>query len=181
MNPTTLVLVTDGFEEIELVTPVDLLRRAGSIVTLAGIGPGNIKTGRCDMRLAVDCSLEDIDPAGFDLLFLPGGPGVAALRKDGRPARLAAAQAAAGRLVGAICAAPTILFDAGLLQPGTAFTAHFSVADQLPGMRAGEKVLRDGPLITSRGAGTAMDFGLALVASLFGREKRDEIASAIML
>ena len=79
----------------------------------------------------------------------------------------------------AICAGPLVLQDAGLLA-GKRFTAHFSVAGELPGAQTGERVLQDGLLITSRGAGTALEFGLALVDHLFGETKEEEIARAIM-
>jgi 4-methyl-5(b-hydroxyethyl)-thiazole monophosphate biosynthesis len=81
--------------------------------------------------------------------------------------------------VAAICAGPLVLEDAGLLE-GKRFTAHFSAVNELPGAQTGERVLEDGLIITSRGAGTALEFGLALVDRLFGAAKEEEIARAIM-
>ena len=113
------------------------------------------------------------------MLFVPGGAAVAVLRKGGRAAELARRFVAAGRPVAALCAGPLVLEDAGLLR-GKRFTAHFSVANELPGAQAGERVLEDGLIMTSRGAGTALEFGLALVDRLFGEAKEEEIARAIM-
>jgi 4-methyl-5(b-hydroxyethyl)-thiazole monophosphate biosynthesis len=102
------------------------------------------------------------------------------LREDGRAAQLAKEFTRRGKPVAAICAAPTVLADAGLLT-GKRFTAHFSVHAQLPSVLANERVVQDGNLITSRGAGTAVEFGLALVRELFGEAKAAEVATAIML
>lgn len=180
MIPRVLCLLPTGFEEIETLTPVDLLRRAGAEVVLAALTPELLVAGRCRVGVRADAVLADIADQVFDLLLIPGGPGVQALRADGRAAALARAQIEAGRPVAAICAAPTILADAGLLS-GRRFTAHFSVHAELPAALGAERVVEDGLLITSRGAGTAMDFGIALVRRLFGASKAEEIARAIML
>jgi len=179
MTKRVLCLLADGFEEIEALTPVDLLRRAGAEVVLASLAPERLVTGRCQVTVRADAVLADVMHEGFDLLLIPGGPGVAALRADGRLAQLAADFAKAGKPVAAICAAPTVLADAGLL-PGKRFTAHFSVYDELPSALPAERVVEDGGFITSRGAGTALDFGFALVRRLFGEEKAKEIATSIM-
>src|SRR5690606_26783466 len=100
------------------------------------------------------------------------------LRADPRVREILLRQHAAARWIAAICAAPTALFDAGLLD-GRRYTAHFSVANELPDILAHERVVVDGNLITSRGAGTALDFGLKLVEILFTPEKAREIAEAI--
>jgi protein deglycase len=174
-----LCVLGAGFEEIETVAPVDLLRRAGVEVVVASVSGAALVTGRCQISLKADASLSDVDPTTFDLLLIPGGPGVKGLRSDGRPARLAAAFVASGRPVAAICAAPTILADAGVLV-GKRFTAHSSVSDELPDALRLERVVEDGLVITSRGAGTAVDFGLALVARLCGKAVADDVAHAIM-
>ena len=179
MSQRVLCLLVDGFEEIEALTPVDLLRRAGAEVVLASVTGAPVVAGRCGIAVQADARLEDVDPAGFDLLLLPGGPGVKALRADGKPAQLAAAFAKAGKPVAAICAAPTILADAELLA-GKRFTAHFSVWDELPAALGTERVVEDGLLLTSRGAGTALDFGLVLVRRLFDDAKAQKIAESIM-
>lgn len=180
MKKRVLCLLAPGFEEIETVAPIDLLRRADAEVVIASVNGDKHVKGRCEMTLQADTTLAETNPASFDMLFLPGGPGVKLLREDGRAAKLAREFTAHGKPVAAICAAPTVLADAGLLA-GRRFTAHFSVHAQLPGALANERVVQDGHLITSRGAGTAVEFGLALVRELFGEAKAAEVAAAIML
>lgn len=178
MKKRVLCLLADGFEEIEFVTPVDLLRRAGVEVVVAGLAD-RAATGRCGIRIEADVLLDDIDASSFDLLFIPGGPGVGALREDGRAARLAADFAKSGKRVAAICAAPLVLKDAGVLA-GRRFTAFRSVRGELgEGVEEG-RVVEDGNLITSRGAGTALDFALALVSTLAGADAAEKVAHEIM-
>jgi len=172
-----LCLLADGFEEIEAVTPVDLLRRAGVDVVLASLHETTV-TGRCGIRLTADGLLEEMDVEEFDVLLIPGGPGVAAMRMDGRAARLARDFHHAGKTVAAICAAPVILKDAGLLV-GRRFTCHQAVRDELTDA-VDERVVVNGGIITSRGAGTALDFGMALVEMLCGSKKAAEVSEAIM-
>lgn len=172
-----LCLLIDGFEEIETVTPVDLLRRAGAEVVIASLRE-KTATGRCGMRLEADALLGDVEAADFDLLLIPGGPGVGDLRADGRAAVLARDFAGDGKPVAAICAAPLVLMDAGLLA-GKRFTAYQSVRAELGGGED-ERVVIDGNLITSRGAGTALDFALALVSHLFGQAAAEKVAAEIM-
>jgi protein deglycase len=180
MNKRVLCLLGPGFEEIEAVAPIDLLRRAGAEVVIASV-PGDLQvTGRCGMTLRADAALADVLGQEFDLLLIPGGPGVRELRADGRPAELARRFADEGKVVAAICAAPTILADAGLLADKR-YTAHFSVNEELPMALSGRDVVEDGQVITSRGAGTALAFGLALVRRLFGDAKAQEVSRAVML
>ncbi len=180
--PSVLAILAEGFEEIEAIAPVDLLRRAGATVTLAALGDGIHVTGRSGLTMHADTTLAAVELAahagGFDCLFLPGGPGVKLLRTDPRVAAIARAHHQAGRWIAAICAAPTVLHDAGLLT-GRRYTAHFSVAGELPHLLASERTVADGPILTSRGAGTAVDFGLLLIEKLFNAEKAREVAGSI--
>jgi 4-methyl-5(b-hydroxyethyl)-thiazole monophosphate biosynthesis len=173
-----LVLLPEDFEEIETTTPVDLLRRASIDVTIASLQPTFFVSGRSRIRIHPDSALEALPQLKYDLMLLPGGPGVRHLRADPRVQTLIKKQYSNGGLLAAICAAPTILHDAGLLA-GRRYTAHPSVAHELPAIIATEKVVRDGPIITSRGAGTAIDFGLALVSALTDPAKAEEIARSI--
>jgi len=179
MSKRVLCLLAPGFEEIETVTPIDLLRRAGAEVVVASLNGERSVIGRSQLTLKADVALADVQDEDFDLLLVPGGPGVKALRADGRPAKLAETFYRAGKIIAAICAAPAVLKDAHLLE-NRKFTAHFSVYEELPDALAQERVVRDGTILTSRGAGTAVDFGLAVVQTLFGAEKSNEIARAIM-
>ncbi|MFH1498405.1 MAG: DJ-1 family glyoxalase III [Verrucomicrobiota bacterium] len=179
--PTVVAILPEGFEELEAVAPIDLLRRAGAGVTIAALDDAPAVKGRNGMTLVADTTLAALEAAGGpspDLLLLPGGPGVKSLRESELVRTWVARQAEGGRWLAAICAAPTVLHDAGLLA-GRRFTAHFSVAGELPELLAEERVVVDGRLITSRGAGTAVEFGLALVVALCGRVTADEINRSI--
>jgi protein deglycase len=179
MKKRVLCLLFTGFEEIETIAPVDLLRRAGVEVIVASLTEEKLVTGRCDITVQADASLADVAEQEFDLLLIPGGPGVKALRADGRAAKLAQAYAQIGKPVAAICAAPTVLKDAGLLA-GKRFTSHAGVLPELPESLLQERVVEDGGIITSRGAATAVDFGLALVRRLCGETAAAEVAKGIM-
>ena len=181
--PTVLAILAEGFEEIEATAPIDLLRRAGAEVIVAALGEGIHVTGRSGLTLHADTTLAALGTGGardYDCVLLPGGPGVQLLRADPRIRALVLHQHAAGRWLAAICAAPVILHDAGLLA-GRRYTAHFSVATDLPHILSAERVVVDGRLLTSRGAGTSLEFGLKVVEELFSPEKAREIARSICL
>jgi 4-methyl-5(b-hydroxyethyl)-thiazole monophosphate biosynthesis len=178
--PTVLVPLADGFEEIEALAPIDLLRRAGIGVTTASLAPHGRATGRSDIVVQTDRTLTDALHVEYDLVFLPGGAGTRFLRADARIRELVLKQHAADRWLAAICAAPTVLNDCGLLA-GRRYTAHYSVAAELPLILANEKVVTDGKITTSRGAGTAVEFGLHLVSLLADKSKSEEISKAICL
>ena len=178
--PTVLVILADGFEEIEAFVPVDLLRRAGIAVTTASLSDTRHVTGRSRITAHTDATLAGVGDQAFDLVLLPGGAGVELLRADPRVAGLVRHHAQAGAWIAAICAAPVLLLDCGLLA-NRKYTAHFSVADELPDILSQEKVVLDGRICTSRGAGPAVEFGLRLVALLRGEEQAADIAKAICL
>lgn len=176
--PTVLVILPEGFEEIEAVTPIDLLRRAGAEVTVASLAENFHVTGRSGLIIHADKTLSSAAEKSYDMLFLPGGPGVVNLRSDPRVSELVRRQAAGGRWLAAICAAPTVLHAAGVLE-GKRYTAHPNVGKELTAILADQRVVVDGQIITSRGAGTSLDFGLMLVEKLFSPSKATEIATAI--
>ena len=178
LMPNVLTLLAEGFEEVEAISPVDVLRRAGADVTLAAVAEGIHVTGRCGLVIHADTALSAVEGRQFDCVFLPGGPGVKHLRADMRVRSLVSQHAAAGKWVAAICAAPTVLLDAGLLK-NRRYTAHFSVAAELPAILETERVVVDGNILTSRGAGTALEFGLLLVEKLFSADKAREVGRSI--
>lgn len=178
-NSRVLCLATNGVEETELVAPVDMLRRANVEVVVASMHGTLAVIGSHEILIHADALVEDVEASEFDALMLPGGPGVGKLREDGRAAAMAREFADAGKLIGAICAAPLVLLDAKLLD-GKRYTAHQTVREDL-GEALDDRVVVDGKLVTSRGAGTAVDFGLAMVGELVGEEKAREIAGAIMV
>lgn len=177
-----LVPLAEGFEEIEAVTIVDVLRRAGLDVTVAGLRPGAVR-GAHGIPIVPDVELGALELDGFGVLVLPGGqPGTRNLAADERVLALVRRLHAQGRRTAAICAAPAVLHAAGILR-GVAVTSHPSVRQSLSGadVRAEPRVLRSGSVLTSQGAGTALEFALELVAELAGPEKADELAQAMIV
>lgn len=176
--PSALIVLMDGFEEMEAVAPIDLLRRAGVQVTVASREEFLTVTGRNNITVTAEVFLASVAQPCLDALILPGGPGVSRLRNDPIVLDLVRRYDAAGRLVAAICAAPTVLQTAGILR-GRACTGHSSVLRELPNAQAGSPVVEDGNLVTSRGPGTATAFALALVARLTNPAQAAKIAAAI--
>ena len=178
MRNNALVIIVEGFEELEAVGPIDCLRRAGVDVTIAAAGKDLQATGRNGITLRADACLDDLEDIEYALVVLPGGPGHTRLRSDPRVIERVRKQAAAGRWVAAICAAPTILHEAGILA-GRKYTAHHTIADELPDIITDRAVVTDGCVVTSRGAGTAVEFGLELVALMTNAATAREIAGSI--
>jgi 4-methyl-5(b-hydroxyethyl)-thiazole monophosphate biosynthesis len=162
----TLLILSEGFEEIEAVTPLDLLRRAGVEAVSASAGPDLLVAGARGVKIQADRMLDDCLGETFDMVILPGGPGVDKLRKDGRVLDLARRSHAAGVPLAAICAAPVILADAGVAQGHTltSFPAREAELRARGLAYVQDRVVVDGKVITSRGAGSAEEFALALVA-----------------
>ena len=176
---TILTILPEGFEEIEAVTPIDLWRRAGFEVKTASLGSSLRVLGRSGITLEADIVLSEIAPSEtFDLLFLPGGPGVQILRKSREVREVLNRHVAANRWIAAICAAPLVLKDAGLLV-GRKFTAHPSTKPELPDAQPDQSFIFDGKLITSPGAGTALPFALAIIELLLSDEDAQRIALSI--
>jgi 4-methyl-5(b-hydroxyethyl)-thiazole monophosphate biosynthesis len=174
-----LVPLAPGCEELEAVTIVDILRRAGVEVVTAGLTEGAVKASR-GVVLLPDTTLDAAMKQEYDLIALPGGmPGMTHLKNDGRILALLKKMAGEGKYTTAICASPAVLAEAGLLA-GKQATGYPGFLDNLPGIRLDPApVVRDGKVVTSRGPGTAMDFALELVEILAGRAKRDEVEAAL--
>ena len=175
-----LVPLAEGCEEIEAVTIIDLLRRAGIEVTVAGLEPGPITASRGVVLLA-DTAIEELEGETFDMIVLPGGgPGSDALDCDERIHALLRAQHAAGRYVAAICAAPKVLAHIGLLE-GRKATAFPGTLEGEPGdiHLQDAPVVIDGKIVTSKGPGTAMVFALTLIELLLGEGAREKVDSGL--
>jgi 4-methyl-5(b-hydroxyethyl)-thiazole monophosphate biosynthesis len=169
---TVLVLFADGSEELEAVTIVNILRRAGISVTLAGLNAGALRGSR-GIELVPNTTLEDAMKRSYDMVVLPGGqPGTDNLKADERVLKLMRQMAQQEKYMTAICAAPSVLATAGLLdgKHATCFPGSLDAFPQV--MQRPSAVVEDGKLITSRGPGTAMDFALTLAERLVGKEKR---------
>ena len=178
MTHNICFLFHDGMEELEAIAPLDLLRRANLKVTTYSLGSQITVTSRNGVLIQADELFEEPLPIdGFYALIIPGGPGVKNLRNDDRVSALIRSFANAGKWIAAICAAPLLLHDQGLLE-GKRYTAHASTADTLSRIDPAASVVIDGNIITSRGAGTAIDFGLTIVATLTGSETADSISKA---
>lgn len=178
---TVLVPLAAGFEEIEAVTIVDVLRRADVPVLLAGLEPGPCR-GAHGLVLQTDCALAEVAPERLRMIVLPGGmPGTTHLMEDERVLALVRELHASRRPVAAICAAPMVLAAAGVLE-GRSATAHPGVRGRLGGARvlAEPRVVEDGSVTTSQGPGTALEFALALVEQLVGAEKARELSAAMV-
>jgi len=178
---SVLVPLAPGCEELEAVTVIDLLRRAGVEVTTAGLDEAPVHASRGTVLLP-DVALDAVKDRDFDMIVLPGGqPGANNLAADERIGELLTRTAKAGRYTAAICAAPKVLAGAGLLdhRRATSFPGAIDPA-AIPGLDySTEAVVTDGTLVTSRGPGTAMDFALRLIEILVDKAKRDEVESAL--
>lgn len=177
---TALVIFADGSEELEAVTIINILRRGGVNVTVAGLHGGPLRGSRGTVLLP-DTTLDEALSRDYDMLVLPGGqPGTDHLRNDARVASLLKKMQALDRNIAAICAAPSVLAQAGLLD-GKRATCYPGALDEFPAVqRQTAAVVEDGKLITSRGPGTAMDFALTLVERLSGKAKREAVEAALV-
>ncbi len=176
---TVLVPLAQGCEEIEAVSIIDILRRAGISVVSAGLDGQPVRASRGTV-LMPDTTLDEALRQSFDMVALPGGqPGTNNLKADARIIALVQHMAKLDKYVAAVCAAPSVLAAAGLLD-GKRATSFPGALDGFPRVQQQRAaVVEDGKLITSRGPGTAMDFALTLVERLAGRAKRDEVEAAL--
>ena len=176
-----VVFLADGFEEIEALTPVDILRRAGVTVTLAGV-TGMEVTGSHGITVKTDLAAEDVGPAQLDAMVLPGGlPGTHNLEASPAVQHCIESCVKEGKLVAAICAAPSILAHKGLLagKNATAFPSFQKDLTEGGAVLSSAYVVRDGQFLTARGMGVSTQFGLALTAALVSPEKAAQIQDGI--
>ena len=177
--PKVLVPLAQGCEEIEAVTVIDILRRAGIEVVSAGLNDQPVRASR-GVMLMPDTTLDTALNDSFDMIVLPGGqPGSNNLRADPRIIALLQKMAQQGKYIAAICAAPSVLASAGLLD-GKQATSFPGALDPFPNVKQQHTAIaEDGRFITSRGPGTAMDFALTLVEQLAGSAKRQEVEAGL--
>ncbi|RMF08316.1 MAG: DJ-1/PfpI family protein [Candidatus Neomarinimicrobiota bacterium] len=180
MSKRILIPLADGFEEIEAVTVVDILRRAGADVVTAGLQKRNV-TGSHNLHLVADTVLEECLTETWDAIILPGGvPGTPNLAEDSRLIDLLQKQGAANQVTAALCAAPYVLDRAGLTRQKR-FTSHPNWVEKIQaGDNTQHRVMIDGNLITGQAAGSAMEFAFLIVESLFGPETADAVNQGVL-
>ena len=167
-----LVFLATGFEEIETVTIVDVLRRAGIDVTVAGL-TFNVIEGAHEIKMVPDKSIDDVKVENFDAVVVPGGsPGYKNLKEDPRVIDIVKEAFKSDKIVAAICAAPAVLSDAGILN-GKRCTIYPGMEDELEkggGIPKQDIVVVDCNIITSKGPATALPFALKIAEKLAGKQ-----------
>jgi len=171
-----IVPLAPGFEEIETMAIVDILRRAEVEVYLAGTTEPPVASAR-GVKVIPDILIDDVPD--YDAVVLPGGnPGYMNLAGDERVLKLVKDAYKAGKYVAAICAAPSVLGRAGIMEGITA--THYPGIDVIGAKYTNERVTRDGTIITSQGPGTAIDFALFLTEIFVGKTTSETVREAIL-
>jgi 4-methyl-5(b-hydroxyethyl)-thiazole monophosphate biosynthesis len=178
MKKRALIIIPNGFEEMEFCCPFDILSRGGISVTVAGHG-GIDLTGAHGLRVRVDIEFTDVSNEVYDCVILPGGPGCYGMRGNGALKTFLLGHLQAKKLLCAICAAPLILHDFGILH-GKKYTAHPCTRNELGSAQA-DRVVADGNLLTAAGPGVAAEFGLKILESLVGETDANGVAKSALL
>lgn len=179
---SVLVPLAQSCEELEAVTIIDLLRRAGIEVTTAGLDEQPVRASR-GVVLVPDTTLDEALKKEYDMVVLPGGlPGADYLNQDARIHTLLKKMAGSEKFTAAICAAPKVFANAGLLdgKRATAYPGTLEKLNLADTSITADAVIKDGKVITSRGPGTAMDFTLFLIETLAGEAKRNEVEAGLV-
>jgi len=177
-----LVPIAEGFEEIEAVSIIDVLRRAGIEVIMGSLNENLLVKGANGITVHTDCPIKGMNADELDMIVLPGGwGGTKALAHDTGVQNLLKEMNSKGKNIGAICAAPYALYTAGVLREG--YTCYPSVEDEIDvaGYRGdADAVVQSGNIMTSRGPGTAICFGLAIVKKLLGDEASQALRGGLL-
>lgn len=181
MAKKVLVILAEGFEETEALVPVDLLRRSGAVVTVAGLGSKTIK-GSHSITVECDITLDSASLDAYDAIVLPGGmPGSSNLAASDAVTSRVLNVFSKGGLIAAICAAPAVVLGPIGVLEGRKAVCYPGCESYSPDTKFyDQQVLRDGNLITARGAGCAVEFGLEIVSYLSSRDEADKLALKIM-
>lgn len=174
------VFLANGFEEVEAICPIDIMRRAGLSVTTVGIGGTQI-TGSHGITVNADMSEDNLDISDAEMIFLPGGmPGTLNLAANPTVKKAINYAKANDKYIAAICAAPSILGEMGLLK-GKEAICYPGFEDKLIGATISQKrVVKDGKIITAAGMGVATDMGLCIVETLVSKETADKLRVAVI-
>jgi 4-methyl-5(b-hydroxyethyl)-thiazole monophosphate biosynthesis len=189
MAKKVMVLLADGFEEVEAITPIDYLRRAGIEVATVSIGGNAGVKGARGIPVTADTSLAElrgrgqVSPAFWDGVLLPGGmPGASNLAASPETGAFLKDMAAAGKLVCAICASPAVVLAPLALLQGRRFTCFPGMEERVSGAEWSEdRVVIDGNIITSRAAGTAAAWAAAIIEKLEGPEAARKLSESVLL
>jgi len=170
------VLLAEGFEDVEAITPIDFLRRAGVEVTVTGVTGATVSSGH-QLKVLTDAVAADINPEDYDAVIIPGGmPGAENIHKSGTTNGIIRNMLNSGKLVAAICAAPAVVLEPLGVLSGKKVTCYPGFESKLgQAIFLEERVVQDDNLITSRGPGTAAEFSLAVITYLLGKEKAEEL------
>lgn len=177
------MVIAEGFEEIEAITPIDTLRRAGFEVTVAAVGSSKSVTGSHGVRLEADTLLKDIKETPDAVVMHGGIPGAENLAKSKELLALLSRMKSEGRLIAAICAAPAlVLAPAGILggKKATCYPGYEKELSAGKAIFSPERVVVDGQVITSRGPGTALEFSLEIVKQLGAVQKAESLRSGML-
>lgn len=182
MSKTVLVPIADGIEEIEAMTIIDTLRRAGSELTVASVQKIKVTTAH-GISINADCLIDDCSDKTYDLIALPGGmPGATNLKESKTLETMLKKQQQSNKNYAAICASPAVVLQYHDLLKNKKATCYPSFSDDLGSGYTNEStVITDGNCITSQGPGTAMDFAFELVKLLFGIDKVNELKAAMLV
>lgn len=172
-----LVPLVNGFEEIEALATVDILRRARFNVVIAGI-PNTILIGDRGIKIIADCKLDSVSPDQFQAVVLPGGSGYESLGQSNKVMGIVKDFNEKKKLIAAICYSPMLLAKAGILNDKRA-TVYPGKEREIPKPR-GDRVVVDGNIITSQGPGTAIEFALKIVEVLAGRDKAEKLRRGLV-
>ncbi len=176
-----IMLFAEGFEEVEALMTVDLLMRGGVGVKMVSVDGEELVAGSHGITIRTDMSLAEVCPEELDAVIIPGGmPGTLNLGESNAVTGLLKQMHKAGKIVGAICAAPSVLGACGILQ-GRRATCFPGFEDKLTGARfVDEMAVVDGNVVTSRGLGTSMEFGFALLEQLVSKETAEKVREQIV-
>ncbi len=189
MSKKVILLLAEGFEDVEAVTPADYLRRAGAEVVVAAVGGTKTVKSSRGLSVLADTTLADLSAAGrlqavhWDAVVIPGGmPGSANIAASLTALGLVKDVFASGRIVAAICAAPAVVLAPHGMLAGRRFTCFPGMEKGLGGAHwSAERVVTDGHLVTSRGAGTAGEWAVTIIEKLLGAEAARKVAEAVLL
>ncbi len=182
MKKNVCVLMADGSEEMEVVITVDVLRRAGISVFVAGVGEGRLVTASRGVRLAPDGAWDPTEASRFDAVVIPGGlGGVQMLRQEESVKQVVREFMQGGKIVASLCAGPVVLQEAGVLKDKSYTSFPGSREELTDGTWVDQPVVRDGNLLTSQAAGTAFAFALALVEVLVSPDMARKVAAGMLI